>query len=880
MCWLLYRPFARHGTGRRPKYSAGNPIWRVKRHKIASSLGNGRYLFQIIDEIDWIMAETKPVSLTLDLLHRRLLRDGAPVPLGDRAFDLLAVLAEAAGEAVTAESLMARVWPGINVSPGNLRVQVRALRRALGDGAVENVPGVGYRLHLSLTGQETGLAATAVDTLLGREEELDRLRVMLSRSRLVTIVGPGGVGKTSLALAGAARMQAMRGVHVELAPLTQGGDLLPVVTAASMSLRLVGPDVKGAVLRALAERPTLLLLDNAEHLLDEVAGFAEELLGQCPELRILLTSREPLGLAGEQLLHLCPLECPPPGEEGADAIRTYPAVRLVLREHASAGWPAPTDDQMPALARLCRHLDGLPLALLLLAAWMRDCPVTEVERVLSGRFQDLPLPAEAGSRHGNLHHMLRWSVEALTPDERLLLGRLAVFVGTWPVEAAVAVCSGSPLNAAAVPGLVAGLVARSLVAGPIQTRQKGLRLLETIRHHVIARDPELVEREGLRLRLCQWLSGHQRRHMHLRGQSGFHVPGMLADVADIRAMMTWALGGGDVVAGQILALDSYRHWNQAGPFMEIADFLMRAWALCGPQTPPVIRALLGLLLHGEGLSVRLPLHADRGRYASEELEAAVATMRGADVPPVWAIDGLMSAGFIRRYVGDQRACLALWEEAVAIADRHEVPADMVRHRSLLGWLRAELGEMEQARVEFARALVAAERHGVPRNLTLMRLADAEFNDGQIDRAIEVTREALSSGESMTPPLHQTLLANLASYLLLQGRLTEAVEQALPALNIMMRYDYSYAQPWALERGALIAVSLGRQELALSLAGLARRLLDAGNMRRAAAEREVHARISNGLASVNTPEKVLDLADALRHLRGFYEEVLAAEATRR
>lgn len=825
------------------------------------------------------MAAPPPVSLTLDLLHRRLLRDGAPVSLGDRAFDLLAVLAEAAGEAVTAETLTARVWPGVTVGPGNLRVQVRALRRALGDGAVENVPGVGYRLLLPLSGPGTGLSHPPVDALLGREGELDRLRMMLSRSRLVTIIGPGGVGKTSLALAGVARMQALRGVHVELAPVAQGA-LLPVVTAAAMALRLVGADMKGAVLQALAERPTLLLLDNAEHLLDAVAGFADELLGQCPNLHILLTSREPLGLPGEQLLPLCPLDCPPEGEEMAAAIRTYPAVRLVLREHARGGWPEPADDQMPALARLCRHLDGLPLALLLLAAWMRDCPVAEVERVLSGRFQDLPLPAEAGSRHGNLHHMLRWSVEALSPDERLLLGRLAVFAGTWPVEAAVAVCGAPPLEPAAVPGLVAGLVARSLVAGPIQTRQQGLRLLETIRHHVIAGDPGLVERDGLRHRLCAWLSAHLRHQMLVRGQSGFRVPGLLADVADIRAMMTWAFGGGDVLAGQVLALDSFRLWTQAGPFVEIADFLMRAWSLCGPETPPLIRALLGLLLHGEGLTVRLPMQADRARYAQDELEAAVATLREPDVPPVWAIDGLRAAGYIRRYTGDQRACLALWEEAVAIADRHQVPADMVRDRSLLGWMRAELGEMAQARVEFARALAAAERHGVPRNLTLMRLADAEFNDGQVDRAIAVTREALASGETMPPILQQTLRANLASYLLLQGRVMDAVSQALLALNIMIKIDYSYAQPWALERGALVALRLGRPELALSLAGLAQRLLDGGQGRRAAAEREIHAQLSTGLAGVNALERPLELAEALRSLREFYEDLLADGSTRR
>lgn len=825
------------------------------------------------------MSAKIPASLTLDLLHRRLMRGGELVSLGDRAFDLLAVLATAGGATVSAETLMAQVWPGVTVTPGNLRVQVRALRRALGDGAVENLPGVGYRLALSLMATEMDAGPPPADTLLGREAELERLRLLLSRSRLVTIVGPGGVGKTSLALAGSRQMQALRVAHVELAPVTQA-DLLPVVTAASMALRLAGSDVKSVMLRALAERPTLLLLDNAEHLLDEVAGFADELLGQCPDLHILLTSREPLGLTGEQLLHLCPLECPPEGEEWAEAIRAYPAVRLVLRYHGQAGWPPPPDDQMPALARLCRHLDGLPLALLLLAAWMRDCPVTEVERVLSGQFQDLPLPAGAASRHDNLYHMLRWSVEALSADERLLLGRLTLFAGAWPVEAAAAVCGAAPLDPAAVPGMVAGLVARSLVAGPVQTRQMGLRLLGTIRHHVIALDPGLVEREGLRPLLCRWLSAHLRQHTRVHRHSGFNAPGLNVDIADIRAMLRWALGGGDVLAGQELVLDSYRLWNQSGPFAEILDFLMRAWSLCGPDTPPAIRAMLGLLLYGEGVPLRLPLHADRPRYAAQELDRAVAALRGADVPPVWAIDGLMSAGFIRRETGDPRACLALWEEAVTIAERFDVPADIVRHRSLLGWLRAEMGEMGPARAEFAQALTQADRYGLPRNLTLMRMADAEFIDNQIDRAIEVTQQALTSGEPMPATLHQTLLANLASYLLLQGRLMEAAHHARDALTMMVQIDYTHALPWALERGALLALTLGRQELALLLAVVAQRIVRADTIRRAATEREIHTRLSTDLPGLNSAADAgLPGGEALAALRGFYEEVLAGARDR-
>ncbi|MFV3130656.1 ATP-binding protein [Niveispirillum sp. KHB5.9] len=823
------------------------------------------------------MPDSIVASHRLDLVHRRLLRDGAPVPLGDRAFDLLVALAAADGAAVPADALTARVWPGVTVSPGNLRVQVRALRRALGDGAVVNVPGVGYRLALTMAGD--GLAGHAADPLVGREGELERLGELLSRARLVSVIGPGGVGKTSLALAAAGLVKGLRTVHVELAPIRQPG-LLPVVTAAALSLRLMQADVLGTVRAGLAERPTLLLLDNTEHLLDEVAEFADDLLGHCPDLRILLTSREPLGLGGEMLLHLCPLECPPEGEGRADAIRAYPAMRLVLRNHAQAGWKPPGDEQMPALARLCRHLDGLPLALLLLAAWLRDCPVTEVERVLAGRFRDLPLPANAGYRHGNLDHMLDWSVELLTPAERLLLGRLAVFAGAWPVEAAVAVCGAAPLDATAVPGMVAGLVSRSLVAGPIQTRQQGLRLLETIREHVLARDPGMLDREGLRGLLCGWLTRGLRRHMMENGRQSFTTRGLEIDIADIRAMLDWAMGGGDVVAGQVLAIDSYRLWNSAGPFTEIMEYLTRAWDLCGPDTPPLVGAMLGLLLHGEGVPMRLPQHADRPRYAAEDLEAAVATLRGPDVPPTWAIDGLMSAGYIRRYTGDQQACLALWEEAVSIAEAQGIVTDAARHWSLIGWQRAEMGDMAGARADFARSLELAERHDLPRGLTLMRLADAEFNAGQLDRAIALTGEALASPRSATLTLRQTLHANLASYLLVAGRLEEAVAQALPALRLVIELHYSYAHPWTLERGALLALRLGRPALAVGLARLAERLIAEARMKRGGVEKAVHALLAEGLAEVNDGGPVPEVADALAQLLDFYGVQAAGASTRR
>lgn len=801
----------------------------------------------------------------LDHVHRRLLRGGEPVALGDRAFDLLAALAAADGQAVTVAALTASVWPGVTVSAGNLRVQVRALRRVLGDGAVVNVPGVGYRLTLALA--PATVSAAHAEVLVGREGDADRLRGLLSRSRLVSVIGPGGVGKTSLAHAVAAGCPDIRVVHVELAPVRQAG-LVPAVTAAALSLKLLGGDTLALIRTALSAERTLLVLDNAEHLLDEVAEFADGLLGTCPNLHILLTSREPLGLGGELLLQLCPLSCPPEGEVAPAAIRAYPAVQLVLRNQLRAGGVPPGDAEMPLLAGLCRHLDGLPLGLVLLAALLRDGSVADIARSLEGRFQDLPLPDEAGSRYGNLTRMLDWSVETLSADEQLLLGRLAVFSGTWPVGSAAAVCGFAPLRTEEVPGLVAGLVARSLVVGPGQTQQPCLRLLETIRQYALARHPGLMEREGLRSRLIEGLLVEVRRFLMASGRRSPRENALRFDMADIRAVLDWALGGGDVVKGQELALAAYRLWNNTGPFPEIAAYLTRAWDLCDDTTPPLIRGLLGLLLHGEGLPLRLPFHADRERYGRDELPSALAALRAPGVPPLSILDGLMSAGYIRRYMGDVPGCLALWDEAAGVADAQGLVADQTRILSNTGWLRADTGDIDGARRDFALALMVAEKHGIFRNLILMRLADAEFATGHADRAIDLAYHALSLHEPATPALRQTLHANLSSYLLLQGRVGDAVPEARTALTLTRRMQYSFAHPWTLERGALIALRLGREDLARALAALGDAMVRAASLKRGGPEGAVHERL---LAELGPPIAGVNWSaeEALEVLAGLY-----------
>lgn len=815
-----------------------------------------------------------PVDYLLDTGRRRLLRNGEPVALGDRAFDLLLALANAGGMALSADELTARVWPGVTVSAGNLRVQVRALRKALGETVVENVPGMGYRLTLSLDPLATGGEGPTVEALVGRDPDLSRLRDLLARSRLVSIVGPGGVGKTCLALAGARACEGLRVVHVELAPVRQPG-LVPVVTAAALSIRLLKPDVLDSIRESLAGQPTLLLLDNAEHLLDEVGEFAENLLGTCPDLHLLLTSREPLNISGELLLNLCPLACPPEGEADPASIRSYPAVCLVLRNHAQAGWPPLTDDQMPALAQLCRQLDGLPLALVLLAAQLRDCTVSDVSAALEGRLQQLPLQGAVHYRHDSLARMLDWSFDLLSDDERLLLLRLAVFSGSWPVSAAVAVCGASPLTPAMVPGLVANLVSRSLVAGPLQTQATGLRLLETIRQYVIAHDPGLIEREGLNHALMAWLLDVLLSYHAESEQTGQFLKGLIADIADVRVVLKWALGGHDIQRGQELVVAMMRVWYARGLYTEAAQYLIRAWDACDEDTPPPLRATIAMLLYGEGVPLQLPHHQQRPLFMRQEFSQAVTALRTInEEKPSWFIQAFVSAGWLARYDGDLAGGLALWEEAAAVSMRHNMTSSRSTTLSVIGWAAANTGDFVKARQSLELAISLSMQIGIYPALVIMRMAELEFAVGDYDRAVALAREALVKAPTLSPSLELTLHANLASYLLVKGDLTAAVEEALTALRLLLRHEYSYSIGWTLDRGALIALRLGRRELAAELLAGAQCFVADKKLFREGLELAVYNLLLAELGEVTVVAPPHE--ELLQKLLAFYEEAVAAQ----
>lgn len=369
--------------------------------------------------------------------------------------------------------------------------------------------------------RQTNLRAQ-LTSFIGRDDEVARIGKALEENRLVTLVGPGGAGKTRLANEAAARIVEPEtdGIWlVELAPVTDPGDL-PQTVLGSFGIRqghlldrrnqLTGMDAAGRLQETLADKNVVLILDNCEHLVDATAQLADQLLGHCPGLRVLTTSREPLGIVGEVLLAVAPLTQPAADATAKDAL-DYPAVQLFV-DRASAVQPEFVLDDAAAslVVAIVRRLDGLPLAIELAAARLRNLPLGEIAERLSDRFRLLTGGSRtAMPRHRTLRAVVEWSWELLNPAERTLVERLAVFPAGATSASASAVCADEVVLLDEVPDLLAALVDKSLLQ-PVDGGSR-LRLLETIREYGIERLAESAELARLRARHAAYFRDLMRR---------------------------------------------------------------------------------------------------------------------------------------------------------------------------------------------------------------------------------------------------------------------------------------------------------------------------------------------------------------------------------
>jgi len=415
---------------------------------------------------------------------RQLLLQEQPAKLGGRAFDLLAVLIQHRDRVVPKPELMDLVWPGLVVEENNLQVHVMALRKLLGAQAIVTVPGRGYRLALAArarggepephrpaqpaegSGERASLQLAAREGLICRQPLLDAVsRAVADGARLITLTGPGGSGKTRLALHATARLapQMPDGAYVVLLAPVRDAQHFPAAVAAALGLQEGGAESIGSLVHGyLRPRRVLLTLDNLEHL-SAVAGQVRALLDAAPGLVLLATSRVLLRLSGEIEVKVPPL--PLPRGDTPEQLTDSPAFRLFAERAEQVGRPLrPGDADGPAAAQICRRLDGLPLALELAAARLRTLtPVALAARL----HKSLPLlhggPAEAAQRQQTLRDTIAWSHDLLDADQRRLFRRLGAFAGGWSLEAAEALDAVGAAPARATLAGLEGLLEHNLV---------------------------------------------------------------------------------------------------------------------------------------------------------------------------------------------------------------------------------------------------------------------------------------------------------------------------------------------------------------------------------------------------------------------------------
>jgi predicted ATPase/class 3 adenylate cyclase len=610
-----------------------------------------------------------------------------------------------------------------------------------------------------------------VSSFIGREGELAEVRRLIGTSRLVTLTGSGGAGKTRLGLQAAAGLLDGSGDgvwFVDLAPCRDADLIAPTVAGVLGVLAEPEQPLTAALAAAIGDRSLLVLLDNCEHLIDACAKLADALLRSCPNLVLLATSREPLGIDGEHVHRVPSMDTP---AEGADvnAIAGSEAVRLLTDRAGRHGVRLARDPQASEVAgRICRRLDGIPLAIELAAARLRVLPLTELDARLDQRFAILTGGSRAGlPRQQTLLAMVDWSWELLTAAERHVLASLSVFAGGFDPAAADAVASGPATGAGEVLGHLGTLVDKNLVqfddtgAGPAR-----YRLLETVReyatrqlerHDRSAADAARTAHRDYYLALAVTAAPH----LISRDQAGW-LDRLDLELDNLRGAIGFSLRRGDAASGIRLVGSLRTFWKTRGHAAEAVDAL---------------RALLGLpaaagatLLRGQALATAAYLLEQTGgypgaiRYCAEALP--IARSAGDDY---LAADVLAVHAFVLVRQGRQAAALPLIAQGLGLARRLGEPHLIARLLSARSFAVDVRGDHDGAAADAAESLRLFRQAGDRREAGTMlgNLAYAEMSLGDLEGARRHLRESLGIARELDDTygvVYETSNLGLAEYL--------------------------------------------------------------------------------------------------------------------
>ena len=708
----------------------------------------------------------------LSARERLLEKDGVPVHLGGRALSLLIALVDAANEVVGKRELIARVWPDVVVEEGSLRVHMVAVRKALGDGEsgaryVSNVAGQGYCFVAPVTRAPQTAGSAQVDLphglpaalvrMVGREATVALIQAELASKRFVTIVGPGGIGKTTVAVSAAwGALPAFEGAvrFIDLAPVNDAV-LVPSTIAATLGLLGHGTDPVSTIVNFLRDKRMLLVLDNCEHVGDVVAGVVERIFKEAPQVHLLATSRESLRVEGEQVHRLLPLEYPPADESvKAEQALSYPAVQLfVERAAAGAAKFKLGDTDAHLVAKICRELDGIALAIELAAGGLDAYGVRGIADLLDRQIKLLWHGRRtAVPRHQTMRAALEWSYNLLSVEERAVLGRLSMLVGIFSLEAAVAVAAQGEVDEAAVVETIVNLVAKSLLATDAKADGTAMRyrLLDTTRVYALEKLIESGEAEAT-------ASRHASHYRTVLEHAGPAVAQHAEALGNVRAALTWSLSdAGDLETGTALAAAAAPLLLGMSLLSECREWTKRAIASLddaarGSRREMELQAALGLShMFTKGNSEDVRNAYSRGLELAQALQDSAFESR--------LLGGL--GAFLLR-MGDFREALAVTERGNSVAQSTGDPVAIQTAGSMLGLALELTGDIVSAEQRRAVALVGGGeaqrirtvRMGFdPRVNALCGQARCHWIRGRCDQAATVASYAIKQAELLDHPV--------------------------------------------------------------------------------------------------------------------------------
>jgi predicted ATPase/DNA-binding winged helix-turn-helix (wHTH) protein len=746
--------------------------------------------------------------------RRVLLLGDHPVQLGSRALDILCLLVERSGQLVSKEEICEKVWPGTHVVEGNLRVHMAGLRKALGDARegqryIVTVPNRGYGFVAPFQREPveapdaaspaaTPVASTAPPTsrplpaphhrILGRADAFETLSAQIAKRRLVTVVGAGGIGKTTLALTVAATLIDRPGranwggvQFVDLASLSDAR-LVASALASVLGLSAVVDDALPSLLAFLNDKELLILFDNCEHVVEAVAEVAEAILRGAPKVHLLATSREPLRAEGEWVLRLQPLALPAPATNSVREAMSFSAVELfVERAGACSDTFGLRDEDVPAVVDICRRLDGIPLALELAAARVDSLSVSELATALDDRFTLLNRGRRTAlPRHRTLRATLDWSYNLLPECDAIVLQRLSVFAGAFTLESAGVIAAWGDLASFNIINSISDLVARSLVSADVSRDETFFRLLDTTRAY--AREKLASRTDGPMLarrhaKHCRDLLNRGEAQWSLMAAEWLSTFGRLID--DVRAALDWAFTSeGDTLLGLEITTKS------AALFFQLS-------------------------------------FEDEYRQRSEIALQAATRMREVPARLEFELNVARShVIFQTRGIGPELA--NTFRRALALAESMQDPAMLAMAYST-NWMGAYYSGEPAVMMDFTQRFEILTQASAGPSLTLMldRMKAPALHLLGDQRTARACAERSLNAPSLRPPFltfqmdRRVTMGNiLARVLWLQGRFAAAEKMASDTLEIARREGESIALAYALAFTACpVAIWNGQLDLA-------------------------------------------------------------------